>query len=802
MIYSNLYLSTICRLPLKPSTITIFAFAVLLLFGLSTNEIKAQSGQQSSPVDQLDREPAGDEVLYSPADGDESGTTPPAFIWLPTDGVDRYILQYSQSPSFTQNLTTTVRDLDMTVHIPMEILQTGDWYWRHGFEWEGEEHFGKVRQFSITEESVDFPFVDVDALIDRIPQERPRLYFTPELVEEIRTDEEGRFDHLTADVIEQAEEALAMDESLFEEPRPWDEYDDYYPVYFDSWRAMRPYTQRMLITAMAYLYTGDERFADEARRRLMHFMSWDVDGPSSTIWPTELGMDIAENATPVFDWIYDTLTDAEREKTIRVLTARMDQINREVHRSRPMETRPFSSHPGRMVGFVVEGGIVLANESEEAQDWFDYTLQLLWSTYPAWGGDEGGWHEGMSYWRSYMQRILRVVHELDRFGVPLKDKPFFRNTGYFGLYAAHPSRATRAFGDGHYGPIDVSFGRPTYTLSTIYRDPYLKWHSQQVGFVPSGQESMIIYDPDLEPVAPRDLPQSRVFDDVGIAALHSNLADPENNIQLILKSNPFGAISHNHASQNAFVIEAFREPLAISSGSRQGHAHPHHRDWIWQSKAHNTILVNHAGQIHRARTSRGRIIDHKESGDYAYVVGDATEAYGGTLQRFHRHVLFNRPDYFVMIDDLRMSFGPGTFQWLLHSMNEMDIDETNNRVISRSGDATLTVQFLSPERFSFDQTTGFDPPLTDPDAVEDQFHLSVSTVDRTGVQQIVTVMWPQQDESDQNLHAEQLDADGGIALRVGNDLVLWKSPDEDEVTARGESSSEAMTVRPHFFIDD
>jgi hypothetical protein len=805
-------------------------FTIMFFFTLLAPNITAQDP---------DRPPASSEVDYSPADGEVSATNPPPFIWLPAEGQDSYLLQYSRSASFRPSQTVTVRDIDMTVHIPTNILEPGTWYWRFGYNDGGTDRFSMTRKFEIPKSAVHFPLVTADEFIERIPRERPRLYFSPGLVQELRTDAEGRYERFTRPVIEQAEKILAMNEPLFREPDPWPQ--DYRDIYNNAWRTMRPYTQRMVTSALAYLYSGDVRYAEEAKRRLMHFMSWDVKGSSSTIWPTELGMDIAANATPVFDWIYDFLSDEERRICTEVMTARMVQINRDVHRAMPMESRPFSSHPGRMVGFALEGGIVLAHEVPEAREWIDYTLKLVWSTYPAWGGDEGGWHEGIHYWSAYMQMILRVVHELDHYGIPLKNKPFFRNTGYFGLYAAYPDRPTAAFGDGHHIPLRAATGTVTYLLSNLYNNPWFRWHSEQIGSGPSGREAVRAYNPGLQSRSPDELPQSRVFYDVGLVAMHSRMSDPDNNVMMLFKSNPFGAISHNHASQNAFVIEAFKEPLAISSGYRQTHGIPHHREWIWQTKAHNSILVDNEGQVPRQRSSKGEIIAYQEHDSYVYTTGDATAAYGGRLEKFHRHVLFVRPGYFVIIDDLKTSGSSSTYQWLFHAKNQMEVDDQNNVVVSTSGDARLALRFLTPGNLEFSQHTGFDPPVEDPSTAPDQFHLTASTIDPSPEQRFVTVLWVDRDGAVQSgqdrqgsgsppapaagegdggslirtignsgvgdkivlqramQDAELLEAEGGIALRVGDDLVFWKEPGERRVSAAGTSSRKDMEVKAGFF---
>ncbi len=734
---------------------------------------------------ELDRVPAGDEVSYRPADGERVAANPPAFVWLPDAGraIDRWIIEYAPGPDFADGRTERVTDLDMTVHVPGEPLEPGKWYWRYGYvDFDGGENvFSHIRALEIPEDATIFPFPTVETVIDAIPDTRPRAYFSPEDRDKIRENPEA-YAWLVDSVVRQAENVLNRNEPLFEEPKPWDQYgDDSRQVYVDTWRAMRPYTRGMEICARAYLFTGDERFAEEANRRLMHFMTWDVDGPSSVYWPTELGMDIAEHAPRTFDWIYDTFTDEERETCIDVLGKRIRQIN-EMHRGRPFETRPFSSHPGRMIGFAVEGGIILAHEVDDARDWIEYTLRVLWSTYPAWGRDDGAWHEGVSYWTWYIGRITRVVGELDRFGIPLKDKPFFQNTGDFGLYAAYPNRSRREFGDSYSGSIGRAQGNVLYALASLYNDPYYRWYAAETGGGPSGPEAFQVRDDGLEPKAPGDRPQSKAFFDVGWVAMHSDMAAPDDNVMVLFKSSTFGSISHDHANQNAFVIEAYGEPLAVSTGYYQNYGDPHHREWMWQTRAHNAILVDGEGQVPRSPESRGKIVEHIEEESWAYALGDAVEAYGGRLDRAYRHVLFLRPDVIIVADDLAASDGSATYQWLLHAENEMTLNEEAGEVMIEHGDARLHAQFLHPQGLSMSQNTGWDPEPTRPEAAPEQFHVTASTGDAEETR-IVTLLttYRSGDENDAVPDAELVESSGGVAIAVKDKIILIRDPYAAEV---------------------
>lgn len=748
------------------------------------------AGVAAQPT-RLDRPPRDDEVDYAPADGAVVATNPPALVWLPADGVQRWIIEYARDKSFPKDGTVRVSQLDMTVHVPGKTLAPGRWYWRYGYEGAETPMFSRTRAFTIPRDAVEFPFPSIAEIVARIPTGRPRAYLTGAEVARIRNDPDT-YDWLIAPVVRQAEQVLERNEPLFQEPNPWDTYEDQRAVYNRTWRAMRPYTRGMEICARAYLYTGDERFAREAKRRLMHFMTWDVDGPSSVYWPTELGMDIAEHAPRTFDWIYDTLSESERAKCIEVLGRRIRQVN-EMHRSRPFESKPFSSHPGRMIGFAVEGSIILAHDVEDAPQWLEYTLRVLWSVYPAWGRNDGGWHEGISYWGSYMGRIIRIVAQLDRLGVPLKDKPFFRNTGDFGLYAAYPHRPTRSFGDGYESPVGAGPGTLMYNLAGLYDNPYYRWYAERVNRGPTGPEALLAWRPDLKARPPADLPQSRAFYDVGWVAMHSDMANPKDNVLVLFQSSPLGAISHNHANQNAFVIEAFSEPLAISSGYYHDYGDAHHREWVWQTRAHNAILVNGQGQRTRSVQSRGRIAAHIEAGEWAYALGDASAAYGGRLDRAYRHILFLRPRTILIADDLAASSGDATYQWLLHARRKMALNEESAEVVIRQGNARMHVRFLTPEGLKFSQQSGWNPSLTR--SAPEQFHFQACTDVAARSGRLVTVLTIRREGEEDALPAlAQLDASGGMALRVGNRTVLIKDPDAEEVRAAGHATTEAAAV--------
>ena len=144
-------------------------------------------------------------------------------------------------------------------------------------------------------------------------------------------------------------------------------------------------------------------------------------------------------------------------------------------------------------------------------------------------------------------------------------KPFFRNTPYYGLYTATPYHQHSPFGDGQTGS-PRGLGHVMYVFSTLTQDPYFRWHAQESGVtIGADALSLATYDPKLQARSPLELPGARSFPAVGLASFHTALGDQDSDISFLMRSSPYGGVSHGHADQNAYVIEAF--------GRGSGHRH-------------------------------------------------------------------------------------------------------------------------------------------------------------------------------------------------------------------------------------
>lgn len=735
----------------------------------------------------LDRPPATTQKPYSPADGQVVEITPPPFIWVPSGKGHSYILQLSRSEDFPEGETQSYRDLKQCVFVPRDPLASGQWYWRYGVKTDGGAEFGRARPFSVSDDARPFPFPDWDEVIQRVPVKRPRLFFPGQRLEQIRQWAKGELKPVIDSLVRSCEREVGKE--LVAEPGYRPKGPEYGPWAVNVMRTTRPPMDVMERCALAYLVTGDEKLGQEAKRRLQHFFSWDPEGPTSFFAYDEPPMWMMMRGTRAYDWTYDLFTAQERTAIEANMKVRAAQFLKRLQQL-PFESNPYESHAGRLPGFLGECALSFIHEWPEARQWLDYSTLLYYTSYPAWGGNDGGWQEGPGYWGAYMQFALHYVVALRAAtGVDLMQKPFFRNTPCYGLYTATPYHQHKPFGDGQTGSPG-SLGGLMYVFSTLTENPYFRWHAEESGRTIGGDVlSLAAYDPELKARSPLELPQARAFPSVGLASFHTALGDKQRDVSFLLRSSPFGGVSHGHADQNAFVIEAFGRGLAIATGYYPWYGSPHHHQWTRSTRAVNSVLVDGKGQVPRKWEAKGQLRAFQSVEGYDYAQGDAAAAYMGPMETFRRHVIHVRPGVFVMFDDLRAA-KPATFQWLLHAYNKIQVDETNQTLRITNSPAAMNVQLLLPEEVRFSQTDKYEPePESTAGSWKNTWHLSASTVDAARSARFLSVFLPFREGAEDELpKVEKLAGEGAVGVRL-----TWPDGTVDVVGFR--TDPEAKTVR-------
>jgi hypothetical protein len=702
------------------------------------------------------RPPQPGEVGYRPADGGTVLLNPPTFTWLHETGAVTYTLEYSTELNLTK--AATVMGLPWNTHTPGKTLEPGAWYWRYCYQTRDKTVSGwsQIRSVNIPTNAIDFPMPDTGQQQDRVPEGHPRLFMRPDDLPRLRELASGREAQRFARLRTEADRVMAAGPT----PEPAHlgsarekDNDELVKYWWPNREQTMKACQEAEVIAFVYLITQEPKYKEAARKWILHLASWDPDGPTNFKLNCEAGKPMLYRLPRAYDWGWDSLSEQDREKVQQVMVRRVrDAWNSgEIDQGTGHLNRPYNSHGNRIWHKVGEAGIAFLREVPEANRWLDYAVNKFYSSYPVWSDDDGGWHEGVSYWAGYMGKAvwwLQVAQS--SLQIDGLKKPFFSHVGDYPLYIAPPNSPNAGFGDLSFRPLSpTSVTFMEYFVRMQGSQPggtqagYWRWWMDQLKTKPESGILGFLYAanlPGLPPAkAPTDLPPSKVFQGIGVASLHTTLLDSRDDVHFLLKSSPFGSQSHGHNPQNTFLLNAYGEALLTACGYRDLHGSKFHYDYVHSTRAQNGVLVNGQGQVKHSGAATGRIAASRLTPEWDWIVGDAPEAYGKLMTRCQRQVLFVKPDCLVLYDDL-VAREPATFQFMLHALKSFTVDTRQGRVRVDQPNAGVEAQYLSPLPLVFQQTDGFKPaPKKE---FPNQWHVEAGTTNAQAGLGMLTVLVP------------------------------------------------------------
>jgi hypothetical protein len=722
--------------------------------GLAAALPNTAASQGTAPPEVSNRAPQIDEIGYLPADSAMVGTNPPALAWLPEPGAEAYAVQFARDAEFSRDVITIAKT-PYVLYTHTATLAPGTWWWRYACEdGKGERSaWSKLRNFTIARDAQPFPRPSEEQVRELLPAIHPRLMMRPEEVEPFRQaclgPQKERWDQFRA----AAEEQLSR--PLTPEPPPYTNGQ----FSADEWRHNYSETIKACTVAetlaLCYRLTGEPRYGDGARKWLLHIASWDPAGTTSLEINDECGMPILFVTSRAYDWAYDALREPDREKMRAMIRVRGEEAHRKLHGA-PHEQKTYDSHQGRLWHFLAEAALAYYGEVPEARKWLDYAFMMFWGWYPAFGDADGGWAQGLNYWRVYM---LRSTWWLDALQAAMKidgtQKPFYHHVGDFSIYVAPPGGALVGFADygeeypdqapriGYFEPGIRGLGSVDAYFARWRAKPEWQWYAEAWGrdaFPPTALgllRALRDYPPVPKARPPVDWPKAKWFRGVGWVSLHTNLVDGREDVQVMMRSSQLGNISHSHADQNAIVLGAYGSPLLVNTGIRPWWDSPFFLQWYVATKAHNALEINGHGQA-RNENATGKVIVFQPGDTYDYVVGDATPAYGQEVERYRRHLLFLKPGVLVMLDEVQGKAPISIKSWL-HGRAPFTIDQSTGRIALTLGRASLAGFLLAPGGLEIAQTDKYPlpPELGTPPP---EWHLTAQTIQKNEATHIVAVL--------------------------------------------------------------
>ncbi len=478
--------------------------------------------------------------------------------------------------------------------------------------------------------------------------------------------------------------------------------------------------------ALAYMMTGDRKYADRLRQVLLDtskIKSW---GNSEMLartpaWRSELQMAHRSFQLAVaYDVIYDILTPSERRQIARGLydlavepllgdwilePTRIHSLNSMGH-----NWWTSCSAMGGLLALSISNEIPEAREGAEIlaevlPEWFDFDGDIIQHK-PRTFDRDGGMYESINYASFGVTEALlfRLAWLNSHPGARLEEIDQMEKLAPFFCHVAYPRTGqlhSINFGDSHKNVTGESSMILAYAMGA--ENPATLWYANQIepGQHREGMPRIFpmgfLYTPDLSkaPAEP-DLPTSHLWKDFGWATMRDSWS--KDATMLAVKSGM--TWNHSHADANSFII--FHKGVdIIKDAGNCSYGKPEYRNYFFQTDAHNVVKFNGAGQSthqqYHGTMLPGSVSNLLDAGSIKYVLADGTGPMSQWLNRNFRHFLWIDNVIFI-IDDLQ-SHEAGHFEWLWHPGGEavkrgFDLNVTN-------GESSVAVRPLYPRRLAF-----------------------------------------------------------------------------------------------------
>jgi len=608
-----------------------------------------------------------------------------------------------------------------------------------------------------------------------------------------------------------------------------------------------PVGSTVFTLAFAYVITEDESYLTKAKECMLvnadpiKWPEWDTSGTRDLYLA-----DMLMKNSLAYDWLYNHLTTAERD-TIRESLAR--------HATEMYEAADYDNQNWtcwwprsfiqnhRTTNNAALGVTALAIEGEPgyAQAWLDHAInQFQIEKYLLSQIDEGTWHEGYNYQNAVFSPTLPFYVNLQRLkGINLLAEEYARNYVTWKAYNYLPDSEYPVFAIQSLIP-DWGWNAGLHQVSLRYlasrfNDGHGEFVAQQIleestrdrykgHHAPNMVYEFLYYNASIAAKPLDDLPLEAYYPDMGIVTWRTGWGDDD--IVFGYKSSKYGGkwasnaffnkeypfnmtgsnanVGHNHADANTFALFKGGTDLSSEKQHRQSWNQPK----TWPMTAwHNTIFVDDENQFmfHRqglvGHDVGGVIESVATSENFNYLAADATDMYrsansnweplGLTIDEFTRHVLFAKPDYFVMVDNLRSDtshkyefvaqIGPS----LTTTTNHITV--SGDWVKGVVGSDVIGINVLAPEEFAYSKGISAVP---DSGQNYDKAHIKIRPQANIDNMRFITILYPTTDSEWNNRPDTVLlgDTTNGAAIRVNQTETqdhVFRYGDQDEIIVGG-----------------
>lgn len=725
----------------------------------------------------------------SPKDGKVVQVNPTPLLWPAAKGKDvTYQVRLSQNKNFEGDNTIVSDTIPWAMYSSHHKLEHGKWYWQYATIRENNIEWSETYDFIIEEGTRVFETPTIEEFISFCTTSHPHLYVQKNDLSEFQIRNKNNVE--AKNIIRKARKQLIapLPEELPTRPRDTVGLSDSQKKVMMNFMYHRfgdKVKEPVKDLSMAYLLTGEKEYAQTALKQALHISKMDPKGYATredfNAASVMLAMSVA------FDTAYDLATPKERNQLLQAIKVRGEYFfNSYVNE---FETHSMDNHVWQhTLRRLCFSAIATINDLPEARKWLAYCYEVWCCRFPILGGDDGGWHDGSSYFQVNFETFIYIPFIFKQLtGVDFFDIPYYKNLSKFLIYSYPKNSYSTGFGDNaeNQNKPGKSYWGFADALARELHDPYARWYADQIS---EGQKEIVTESAnfafyrlltknnveDTQPRSPEDLPQSLLFKDAGFALMHNDVANTPQDIMVTFMGLPFGSTGHAHAAHNGFSVNVGGKQMFGGSGHYSNFTDKHTL-MHYRTRGHNTILADSMAQV-IGENGYGWIARFKDTSSFTYALGDATHAYDTMstpfwinrmqqfdvaytkengfgnpgVTRFRRHFVFLRPNIIVIYDELKAK-EPITWTWLLHSYNKMQAGEKSGVIFGKNEVATSRVDIFNQQPLTSHITDQFFSPAInwkgrgssnngEPYAYENHWHSESTTQTKSDASRFLTVI--------------------------------------------------------------
>ncbi len=482
------------------------------------------------------------------------------------------------------------------------------------------------------------------------------------------------------------------------------------------WNQMYHYNSCLIYSAVAYALTGDLRYGQNARRALFSTVrceTWQA-GFASRI-PSGLPgyrapfieSSTSEAVALCYDFIHPLLSAAERTEVEDALyTKGLPWLDMYLRLNG--EGYLLSSNQGAVytVGFVCAALVARRSHPdieanlERGIRWFPRMLNNYYKV-------DGATNEGPGYWEYTTQNVVASLLTITRhLGIGVRDyaPPHLGQTMNFMMHLRSLAREHLSFlcmGDNN-ERLGYQFMNSSFLFFARYygdRNALWLWHKfYQTRANPpgslffgkpvcgacstSGLLDLILYD-EGSPAKP-SLENSRRFETCERVTLRTGC--DYGDLLFFFEGGP-QTFEHCHSDKGQFMLEAYGERFAADPGVIK-YQDPAHL-FFKSTSYHNLVTLRGRDQDYRD-PKHAVVLERSTFGETCdYLSADLRNSYQH-LTRYRRRILFVRPYYFLVLDDVQAD--ESGLEWNYHSCTPIpQIDLPNGLIQLQGAQAAMTL---------------------------------------------------------------------------------------------------------------